>query len=68
MLFKVWFLTTKRDAHSTLIEKYFSSLTKKASLLLNPQITIEDLDSIDDEKIVHEEIDSDWEEKLLKIH
>ena len=35
-------------------------------MLLNSQVTIEDLDSIDDEMIVHEQIDSDWEEKLLK--
>ena len=35
-------------------------------MLLNSQVTIEDVDSIDDKIIVHEEIDNDWEEKLLK--
>ena len=56
------FLKIKNGAHSPVIEEHFSSLTKKASLLLNSQVTIEDLDSIDDEMIVHEQIDSDWEE------
>ena len=62
----MWFSKTKNDAHTPVIEEHFSWLTSKASLLLCSQVIIEDLYSIDDEIIVHKEIDRDWEEKLLK--